>query len=282
MNFLKRHLYVLRKINSTNKDLPLNVNLVIRKFHEECRELRQFYLPSQIWNADETNIELDSPESYTYEKKGTSKVNAKTTGAHKTKLSIMFAASANGDKVEPIFVIPRKRKLKDEPEGNIVVYKGKSKTFDSNVICDDFLGRSISSFMVRKSFDKALLTWDNANPHKTSQTKRKLKDLNVTDILIPPRTTPFCQPADLMWMKLLKAKYHVKWTLWWLNDRKAFTRRGFLKSPGYVRAMKWCIEAWNELDREIIIRSFEKTGITCSNEENFNLNIINTFFEFTI
>ena len=94
--------------------------------------------------------------------------------------------------------------------------------------------------------------------------------MNETDILIPPRTTPFCQPAYLMWMKLLKAKYHVKWTHWLLNDRKAFTKRGFLKSPGYIRAMKWCIEAWNELDREIIIRSFEKTGITCSNEENFN------------
>ena len=67
VNFLKRHLYVLRRINSKNKDLPLNVSTLIQKFHEECRELRQHYVLSQILNADETNIELDSPGDYTYE-----------------------------------------------------------------------------------------------------------------------------------------------------------------------------------------------------------------------
>ena len=74
VNFLKRHLYVLRRINSKNKDLPLNVSTLIQKFHEECRELRQHYVLSQILNADETNIELDSPGDYTYEKKGTKRL----------------------------------------------------------------------------------------------------------------------------------------------------------------------------------------------------------------
>ncbi len=64
VNFLKRHLYVLRRINAKNKDLPLNVSTLIQKFHEECRELRQHYVLSQILNADETNIGLDSPWDY--------------------------------------------------------------------------------------------------------------------------------------------------------------------------------------------------------------------------
>ncbi len=55
-----------------------------------------------------------------------------------------------------------------------------------------------------------------------------------------------------------------------LNDAKGFTKNGNMKSPGFVRAMQWIIECWNELDRELIINSFDGCGITCSNEENFN------------
>ena len=55
-----------------------------------------------------------------------------------------------------------------------------------------------------------------------------------------------------------------------LNDPKAFTRHGNMRSPGYVRVMKWIIECWNELDRDLIRNSFDGTGITCSNKENFN------------
>ena len=94
--------------------------------------------------------------------------------------------------------------------------------------------------------------------------------MKIEDVLVPPRTTAFCQPADLMWIRELKKKYHAKWSSWWLSDTKAFTKAGNLKSPGYVRAMRWFIEAWNELDVEIIKSSFELTGITCSNRENFN------------
>ena len=248
----------------------MNVASQIRKFHELCREKRQHYVLSQIINADETNVQLDAPDNYTYEKKGTKKVGARTTGQQKTNLPIMLAATANGDKLQPVFIIPRKRKLKDEPLGCIIEYKGNSKTFDSNVIEERFLGRSVSSYMISKGFKKAMLTWDNATPHKTPQTKHKLKEMTVDDVLIPPRTTPFLQPADLSWMREIKRMYHAKWTNWWLNDKHAFTKENNLKSPGYVNAMKWVLEAWDQLDKDIIIRSFESTGITCSNEDNFN------------
>ena len=110
----------------------------------------------------------------------------------------MLAETANGDKLQPVFIIPRKRKLKDEPLGW-------------------FLGRSASSYMISKGFKKAMLTWDNATPNKTTQTKHKLKVMTLDDVLIPPRTTPFLQPADLSWMREIKRMYHAKWTNWWLN-----------------------------------------------------------------
>ena len=55
-----------------------------------------------------------------------------------------------------------------------------------------------------------------------------------------------------------------------INDPKAFTKNNNMKSPGYVRVMKWVIECWRELEKDLIIKSFEGCGITCSNEENLN------------
>ena len=34
--------------------------------------------------------------------------------------------------------------------------------------------------------------------------------------------------------------------------------------------MEWFIEAWNELDENLIVNSFRNTGITNSDPENFN------------
>ena len=55
-----------------------------------------------------------------------------------------------------------------------------------------------------------------------------------------------------------------------INDPKAFTKNNNMKSPGYGRVMKWVIECWRELEKDLIIKSFEGCGITCSNEENLN------------
>ena len=112
-NFLCRHDYSLRRINSTGKDLPKDISANIQKFHNKCQEKREKYTRSQIYNWDESFVQLDSPASYTYDKKGISKVRVKTTGQEKTKLSFGLCAAANGDKLEPVFVLPRKRKLKD-------------------------------------------------------------------------------------------------------------------------------------------------------------------------
>jgi hypothetical protein len=105
VNFLSRFCFTLRRIGSAGKDLPLNVKPLIEKFHEACRAKRVHFTRSQILNADETNIQLDSPDNYTYDKRGEKKITAATTGQQKTNLSIMICASANGEKLLPVFVL---------------------------------------------------------------------------------------------------------------------------------------------------------------------------------
>lgn len=50
-----------------------------------------------------------------------------------------------------------------------------------------------------------------------------------------------------------------------INAEKTFTKNCNLRSPGYVRAIKWVSEVWQDLDPNLIAESFDLCGITQSN-----------------
>ena len=49
------------------------------------------------------------------------------------------------------------------------------------------------------------------------------------------------------------------------NGEKTFTRAGNMRSPGYGLVINWISAAWDELDQDIILRTFQLCGITQSN-----------------
>ena len=61
---------------------------------------------------DEIAIRLDSPNNRTYETVGTRRVAALTTGHEKARISVAFCASASGQKLPLVVVLPRKTALK--------------------------------------------------------------------------------------------------------------------------------------------------------------------------
>lgn len=78
------------------------------------------------------------------------------------------------------------------------------------------------------------------------------------------------QPADVSWMRSLKVAYYEKWTAWMRNSPRSFTASGNLRSPGYVKIINWINEIWKDFDREIIINSFDKCGITSADSALFH------------
>ena len=74
--------------------------------------------------------------------------------------------------------------------------------------------------------------------------------------------TPFLQPADVSWMSPIKSKYFLKWNRWLINAPKSYT--GNMRSPGYAMVLQWISEIWDELDSNLIARSFDNSGITSS------------------
>ena len=111
---------------------------------------------------------------------------------------------------------------------------------------------------------------DQSTSHKTSQVNAAAKKKKVNIVLFPPNMTKLLQPADVAWFRSMKSGYHQKWNDWFLKSKKAFTKQGNLKSPGYQTVVKWISEIWRDLDENLIRNSFDQTGITSSVNDNFH------------
>lgn len=179
--------------------------------------------------------------NYTYEISGSQGVQAGTSGGERTKISILFCCSADGNKLDPMIIVPRKKPLKDyvPPDNVVLYYKQNSKSFDSNVIANGFINRVLLPHKMRIGQTKSVLILDQAPCHRTKEVKDRFKESGIDLLYITPRMTGILQPLDVSWFKILKQEYHKRWTEWYLSDEQAFTQNGNLKSPGYAKVIDY-------------------------------------------
>jgi hypothetical protein len=182
-----------------------------------------------------------------------------TTGGGRVRVSAAFTATASGIKLPILVLIPRKTPLPNfQPPPNVCIIYKQSATFDQHVICQ-YLDTIIKPYMISKDFDKLAILLDSAKCHSTAPVMNKLKELNVLKVQIPARMTNLLQPADVCWFRTLKQKYYVLWNTWFLLGNHTFTRNDNARSPGYVKAVEWLSQIWEEFPSHI--NSFENCGI---------------------
>lgn len=209
--------------------------------------------------------------AYTYEKTGARRVKASTSGNEKTRVSVAFCAAADGSKLSPIILIPRKKPLKDYiPPSSVVVVYGTNGTFNSDVISEHFIQGVLFQHVRRNRLMRPSLFIDSAPCHKKSELKTLVNSKHIKLNYIPPSMTNLLQPADVGWMGPIKKKFIDSWNNWYINDDKTFTRSNNLRSPGYEKVIDWIARAWEDLNPEIIKSSFEWCGITTSRRDEFH------------
>ena len=64
VNFLKRHRLSLRRITSTGRALPADSINIVREHLSKMRKFRMIYSHHEVFNMDETNIQLDFPGQF--------------------------------------------------------------------------------------------------------------------------------------------------------------------------------------------------------------------------
>ena len=211
LRFLKRKHLSLRRITTSGRGLPKNVEHIVDSFLSFCHANFLNINRDLLCKMDETSIYLDSPSHITYNPIGDKRIPSVTTGNERTRISVAFTASASGFKLKPLILIPRKKPLKDFlVQNNVIVVYGTKGTFNENIIAEAYLTRVIEPYMNEKKSRVVDLLIDHSTCHLTTKVKLALKSRNKANF-IPKRLTNLLQPADVSWMRPLKHAYHVKW-----------------------------------------------------------------------
>ena len=213
---------------------------------------------------DQTTIYLDLPSNRTYETSGATHVEAVHTGQNRTRVSVAMTAAADGTKLKPFILIPRKRPLRNFVcPRNVVVFYG-ADTFNQTILVEHWISKVIEPYQERLNPGTELHLLIDQAPCHSAMFKEALTESNVNTIFIPKRMTKLLQPADVSWFRPLKVAYHRRWTDWLIHGQHTFTRAGNMVSPGYARSITWISEIWAEMTRNTIEHSFDVCGITTS------------------
>ena len=66
----------------------------------------------------------------------------------------------------------------------------------------------------------------------------------------------------MAWNKPFNAKITKKYDVWMADGAHSFTAARNMRCPPLPEIFKWVLEAWETLDRELIIRSFRSCALT--------------------
>ena len=72
----------------------------------------------------------------------------------------------------------------------------------------------------------------------------------------------YIQAPGVAWNKPFKAKVTEKYDVWMADGAHSFTAAGNMRGPPRREIVKWVLEAWETLDKELIIRSFRSCALT--------------------
>lgn len=111
-NFKRRKHISFRRISSSGRELGSAFIGLVQEFTRENSLLNVNRDLGSIFNMDETSIYLDFPSPYTYDKRGSKRVKAATSGHEQTRISAAFCASADGTKLPILVLLPRKTPIK--------------------------------------------------------------------------------------------------------------------------------------------------------------------------
>jgi len=121
-----------------------------------------------------------------------------------------------------------------------------------------------------KFFKKpAILIMDAHRAHLVSTVKSAFKQYNSTDVcIIPGGLTSILQMLDVYINRSFKCKLRIKYRNWLSEGLDRFTKSGKRAKAGYDEVAKWVSSSWQEIDQELIKKSFIGCGIALTRDES--------------
>ena len=222
---------------------------------------RHSYSHSDIIAMDQTAVWQYMLSSTTVDNVGEKSIRLKTTGHERSKVSVCLTAKADGIKLKPFIVfLGAKRETKQLNEE----YKNRCYVASSvnGWMNEDLTRDQVKGVLDKFSCTRRMLAWDSFKCHITDSVQQELAQAKIDPVIVPCGCTKYIQPPDVAWNKPFKAKVTEKYNAWMAVRAHSFTAAGNMRAPFHQEIIKWVLEAWENLDRELIICSFRSCALT--------------------
>lgn len=262
-NFFQRYGLSLRRRTTVSQRLPKDLEPKVASFILNVRRqrLRKQYSIGNIGNMDETPLWLDMPGETTVTHTGDRSVQIGSTGHDKGRFTVVLAAMADGRKLNPFVVFKGVRPIAElGKEPGVIVAYSKNGLMNEGLTID-----WVKQAWGTLAFTTRLLVWDAYKCHLMDSVKSVVNRQTRSDIVvIPGGLTGLVQPADVSWNKPFKAAYKDLYNEWIANGEKSYTAAGNVRAPEKLLCLRWVKKAWEQVSREVIVKSFQVCGVSVS------------------
>ena len=131
---------------------------------------------------------------------------------------------------------------------------------------EDWTPEWVQGVLGRFSFTRQMSAWDSFKCHLMDSIKQKLTNEKINPVIVPGGCTKYIQAPDVAWKKLFKGKVTEKYDKWMAERAHSFTAAGNMHALPRCEIVQWILEAWDSLDRELIVHSFRICAITVATD----------------
>ena len=288
--FKRQYKISLRRPTNTAQKQPSEKEVLIQEFHKEIRKVQlpesgdgaqeERFLSHQIANVDQTPLPFSFTQGPTYETTNTSSVwvRGAASGLDKRQCTAQVTIFADGvPRVKPLLVFKGQGKRISMRE-RLQYDRRVTVSFQVNAWCDEV----VMEHWVRNCWkpcikEDTLLVLDVHRAQKTDHIKGLLSQCKITPVFVPPGCTSIVQPLDVSVNAPLKRRVETAAAQHMQENLEGYLNGKFTAGERRVLLTQWVGQAWEELssDREMVIRSFKKCGISTAADgsEDFQIHL---------
>lgn len=215
-SFIRRHPDIsVRKAEgiSINRATGMNRETVKHYFELLDKILSENELhdkPSNVFNIDETGLQLNNKPNKVLAAKGSKNVTSITSGEKGETISVIACCNAEGTFLPPFSIFKGKNRkeefLDGMPPGSQIAMSEKSAYVNASI----FLNWLKFHFLPRKPAGTVLLVVDGHTSHTNSvEVLEFCEENNIVLLCLPSHTTHYLQPLDRSFFKSLKSYYYA-------------------------------------------------------------------------
>ena len=205
---------------------------------------------------DETAVHFEDPRQVTLNAKGARHVVLRSTGFASMRITVILAVTASGTKKKPLLIF----KSKASNEMNLM--NGCHVCHNEKAwVNQDMLVKWLDLMYPRvdMSAGKALV-WDSCRAHIATSVKEHMNMRGIRNVVIPGGMTAYMQAGDLGIYKCFKDKMSAIIAGWKKSGDVERTKGGNPRPPKVETVTKWVMDAWKEVDENVILNSIKAAG----------------------